>query len=90
MTTVYTVHAATVSTLLLNASPTRKGALIYNDSNSLMYLKLGSNATHSDYSIRVLPNQAYDVPSTHTGDVFAVWGSIGAGVGGLARVSDIQ
>jgi hypothetical protein len=56
------VVAAVADTVLLAANLKRRGATIWNDSVAILYLKLGTGASPSSSTVRMPPNQYYEVP----------------------------
>lgn len=79
------VAAAVSSTLLLANNSTRLGATIYNDSSALLYIKLGTTASLSDFTIKLFPFCYYEVPFGYTGEIDAVWSNNV----GFARVGEL-
>lgn len=58
---------------LLPSNTNRLGATIYNDSMALLYVKLGTLASTSDYTIKMFPLSYYEVPYGYTGQIDAIW-----------------
>lgn len=80
------VPASLTNVNLLPANLNRLGATIYNESSSgFMYVKLGSVASSSSYTIRMLPLDYFEVPFGYTGQIDALW-SI---TGGTARIDEL-
>ncbi len=79
------VAASTSNTLLLANNPLRLGATFYNDSSSVLYLKLGSGATLTDFTIRIFPVSYYEVPFGYTGEIDGFWVS----ATGSARIGEL-
>jgi hypothetical protein len=76
--------SATVVTILaLNAS--RLGACVFNDSNKVLYLKFGSGASATSFTVRVPALGNYEVPFGYTGVLTGLWDS----VNGSARVTEL-
>lgn len=73
--TVSTVSASAVVVTLLTAS-SRLGATVYNNSSSNMYLKFGTGASTTDFSV-ILNEDAYmEVPYPYyQGIITAIWDS---------------
>ena len=71
-------------TLLPNNS-IRLGATVYNDSTALLYLKLGTTATISDYTIKLFPLSYYEVPYGYTGEIDGFWSN----AVGFARIGEL-
>lgn len=87
MTKVFGVKAQARDIQLLEASSNRKGAVIYNNSNKVMFIKLGTDASKEDFSTLLHAGSHWEIPAGHTDEVHAVWGD---GCSGDAKVSDIQ
>lgn len=79
------VAAAASDTLLLAANASRKYAFIYNDSTSVLYLKLGTGATSASKWLDLQPYEGYPIPSEYLGVVHGCWAS----ATGNARVTEI-
>jgi hypothetical protein len=75
--------ASSVNLLALNAS--RKGAMIVNDSTSVLYVKFGTTASTTDYTVRMMPNDYYEVPFNFTGRIDGIWSS----ANGNARLTEM-
>jgi hypothetical protein len=76
---------ATNATLLsLNAN--RLGATIYNDSTATLYVKLGTTATTTDFTVILAPGGYYEVPFGYTGRIDGIWASDQSGA---ARITEL-
>lgn len=75
--------SSTVTVLALNAN--RLGATIYNDSTQNVYLKFGTTATASDFTIMLYAAQYFELPFGYTGRVDGIWVS----ANGNARVTEL-
>jgi len=62
------------STTLLSAAATRKGFRITNSSSAVLYVKYGTTASASDFSVR-LPQWAYLEENFYSGRVDGIWAS---------------
>lgn len=85
ITTTSSISASITSTVLLSANSIRLGATIYNDSNALMYIKLGPIASKTDFTIKLFPLGYYEVPYGYTGEIDAIWSN----TSGFARISEL-
>ena len=56
------LNASVTNQTALPSNPLRKGAIIYRQGTGTCYLKLGSNATSSDYTIQMTNNAVYELP----------------------------
>lgn len=70
-TTGVTDNAASVT--LLAANGARKGAIIANDSSAALYVKFGTTATTTDYTVRIAQNGYFEVPFGYTGRIDGIW-----------------
>lgn len=64
-------NAASVTLLASNTN--RLGATIENDSTAILYAKLGTTATTSDYTVQIFPSSYYEVPFGYTGRIDGIW-----------------
>lgn len=83
------VPAAAGDTLLLAANAARKGATIYNDSSSILYLALGSaTSSTTSFTLEVAPGGTYELPpvSMFTGQIRGLW----ATATGNARITEVS
>lgn len=78
------VPSATSDTLLLAANPGRQGTYIFNDSTATLYLKCGSGASTSSYTIQLLTMTGWQIPFGFTGQINGIWAS----ANGNARVTE--
>lgn len=85
---VAAVSQTILSTTLLAANASRKGAVIHNHaSGGNLFVKLGAGASTSDFSVRLLPGGAFVLPfPAYTGLISGVWSVIG---GGSAQVTEM-
>lgn len=79
------VAGSATNVVLLAANSTRLGATIYNDSNTLLYVKLGAAATTIDFTIKMFPLGYYEVPYGYTGEIDGIWSS----ANGHARIDEL-
>lgn len=80
------VAASLSNTVLLPSNGTRLGATIYNDSShSLLYVKLGSTASTTDFTVKLFPLGYYEVPYGYTGEIDAIWSN----ASGFARIDEL-
>lgn len=75
--------SATVVTLLA-ANGSRNGAAAYNDSSAILYLKLGSGASATSFTVAMAAGSYYEVPANYTGIITGLWAS----ATGAARVTE--
>lgn len=55
------VPSSTSSQVLVPANPLRQGLLLFNDSTASQYVKLGSVASMTDFTVRLVPQVFYEV-----------------------------
>lgn len=85
--TVTSVPDSATSVQLLAANSSRKGYFIWNDSAATMYLKLGTTASTTSYTMQLTQQQSFvGISPVYTGRVDAIWGSA---PGGAARVTEL-
>jgi hypothetical protein len=83
--TTSTVAGNAGSVTLLAANGARKGATIYNDSTATLYVKLGITASTSDFTVKMLPDQYYEVPFGYVSRIDGIWSS----ATGNARMTEL-
>lgn len=84
---VTSVTSAATNTNLLAANASRRQAVFYNDCDKSVNVKLGSTASSSSFSYRLLPGQTLELPNpVYTGAVEAIWD---ASPTGSMRVTEI-
>lgn len=86
-TAALTIVAASTSsvTLLVNGHPSRKGVTIVNDSTSALYVKFGTAASNTSYTVLMAANAYYEVPFNYSGIISGVWTT----ATGNARITNI-
>lgn len=60
------VPASLLAVSLSAANPMRMGLLLYNDSTSDAYIKYGTGATSTDYTIKMVGGSYWEMPSPMT------------------------
>jgi len=88
--TITSVNGAATSTTILAANTSRKGATITNDSTAILYLALSdTTASATVYSIKLSPDDYYELPvaeaGVYTGKIVGIWAS----ATGAARVTEL-
>jgi hypothetical protein len=84
---ITTAAVSLINTELLDANTDREGAIIYNNSNRPMYIKLGSAASTSSFTVKLGAFDYYEVPSGFTGSIHALWAD--AAAAGDARITEL-
>lgn len=68
------VAASASNTTLLSANSNRLGATIFNDSTiANLFVKLGSTASLTSFTVRITPYSYYEVPFNYTGIIAGIW-----------------
>ncbi len=85
LTSVGSNSSSSVTVLALNAS--RKGAMVFNDSTAILYLKFGATASTTSFTVQIPANGYYELPgpSIYTGVLDGIWSA----TNGNARVTEI-
>lgn len=71
-TPVAVVSSAT-SVILLASNSSRKAASFYNDSTAILYLKTGTTASSSSYTVQIPPQGYFELPINYTGRIDGIW-----------------
>lgn len=91
LTGVPTIPAAVVasvadqatSTTLLAANADRRGASVFNTSVEDLYIKLGTTASLTDFTVKLVENAYYELPvgplGCYTGRIDGIWAANGSG-----------
>ena len=84
--TLASVAGATSSTTILAANANRVGAIIFNDSAAILYLRLSDSgaATSANRSLDLAPGDVYELPYGYQGLIVGIWES----ATGNARVTE--
>lgn len=85
--TATTVADVAVDALLLAANEARVGATVYNDSSATLYVTLGRAGSSTDFTVKLNPNDYYELPGGYLGSVHGVWSADTAA--GAARVTEL-
>lgn len=80
------IAQSSVSQIFLASNVSRKGATVYNDALTNLFLKLGATASSSDFIVRLSTQDYYEVPFNYTGRIDGIWASAGAG---NARITEL-
>lgn len=83
--TTTNVAASATNVTLLASNSSRLGATFFNDSSNNLYLKLGSTASTSSFTARLIPNGYYETPFSYTGIITGIWD----GTNGNCRVGEL-
>lgn len=77
------------SATVVDLSPADLGHIrrtVYNASTQVLYLKLGSGASASSYTVAIAASGYYEVPPEYVGVITGLWGS----ANGFAYVTECQ
>lgn len=85
--TTSSIAASISSVTLLAANVSRRGATIFNDSNRILYVRLGSTASTTNYTVQLGTDAYYEVPYGYTGEINGIWV---AGSSGNARITELS
>ncbi len=85
--TVTSVASSATNVSLLASNASRKGAAFYNDSTQLCYLKLGTTASTTSYTLQIAAGSYYEIPSgkIYTGAIDGIW----AAANGSMRITEL-
>lgn len=75
--TFTTSNVSNISTLVLDPELTRRGAMIFNTTTTLIYIAYGFTATTTNYSVKLPANGLIEVPFSYCGAINAVAASSG-------------
>lgn len=75
------------SVQLLAANTSRLGATIWNDSTAILYVKLGTTASATDYTVQIVTGAYYEVPFGYRGRIDGIWAT-DPGTG-AARITEL-
>lgn len=86
--TVTSVNDSASSQSLLASNSARKGAMFFNDSSSTLYLKLGTTASTTSYTVQIASLGYYELPNTkvYTGAIDGIWS---ADSSGAVRITEL-
>lgn len=74
--TLSNVASSATTVSLLASAATRKGAMVFNDSTQVLYLKFGTTASATSYTVQIPPGAYYEFPAfpaLYTGAVDGIW-----------------
>lgn len=74
--TLSNVNGSNSNQTLLAANTSRKGAIFFNDSSAILYLKFGATATASSFTYRLNPYDTLELRNPiYTGRIDGIWAS---------------
>jgi hypothetical protein len=85
--TLSNVASSASSVTLLASNTNRKNATIFNDSTAVLYVKFGTTASNSSYTVQMPAGSYYELPvgKIYTGEIDGIWAS----ANGNARVTEL-
>jgi hypothetical protein len=84
--TLSNVGDSASSVTLLSSNANRLGATIHNDSTAILYVKFGTTASATSYTVKMVADAYYEVPFGFTGRIDGIWAS---DAGGSARITEL-
>lgn len=87
--TLSNVASSATSVTILASNASRKGAMIYNDSTAVLYIKFGATASATSYVVQIPSLGYYELPAAqylYTGIIDGIWAS----ANGNARVTELS
>lgn len=85
--TLTNVAASATNVTLLAANASRKRLIIANDGAAILYIKFGSTASSTSWTVKLYPNETYESPPfwVYSGQIDGIWSS----VLGTARITEM-
>lgn len=80
------VTSVATNVTLLAANGLRKGGAVYNESTSNLFVKMGTAASTTSYTIRILPDGYWEIPAFYSGQIDGIW----ATANGAAQVTEVS
>lgn len=78
--TVSSLASAASSAQLLASNTSRKGLILYNSDANTVYVKYGTTAAATDFTVPIAPNGYWEMPlPIYTGRIDAIWAADGSG-----------
>lgn len=81
--TITTQTPAGSNVTLLSSAAGRMGATIYNDGAADLYVKFGTTASSTDFTVKISPWGYYEVPGIYTGRIDGIAAS------GTVRITEL-
>ena len=88
--TVTSVNDLNTVQTLKAANASRVALYVYNDSDQALYIKLGSTATTSDFSVKVAAGGFYELPNNpviYSGIVTGIWAADSTGAAKITEIA---
>ena len=77
--TVTSVNNSNANQTLKAANTARAGLSIQNTSPDILYVKLGTTASSTDYTVKMVSGAYYEVPYGYTGRIDGIWAATSSG-----------
>jgi len=82
---IFVTPVSVTSVQLLAPNPNRVRAIIYNDSTGTVFIRFGSAASLTNYSLRILTLTSFTIDFGYVGSVEGIWQNV---VSGQVRVTE--
>lgn len=75
ISTITSVASSATNVILLASNSSRKGAVLYNNSTQICYMKLGVTASNTSFTIAMNPGSTFidDGNPIYTGEIDGIW-----------------
>ncbi len=84
--TTSNVASSASNVTLMASNDSRRGLTIFNDSTSILYVKFGTTATSSSFTVKMQAGAYYEMPvPLYTGIIDGIWVS----ANGNARMTEL-
>lgn len=83
--TLSNVASSASNVTLLSSNASRLGASIHNDSTAILYVKFGTTASTTSFTVKMAADAHYEVPFGYTGRIDGIWAS----ADGAARMTEL-
>lgn len=88
ISTLSNVSGSATSVSLLASTAGRKAAYFFNDSTAILYLKFGTTASTTSYTVQIQPGGFFEMPPkpVYTGAIDGIWSA----ANGAARITELS
>lgn len=83
--TLTNVNSSATNVTLLVVNTARIGAQFYNDSTQILYMKFGTTATSTSFTVPLAAATYYELPGGYTGNIDGIWVS----ANGAVRITEL-
>lgn len=86
--TVTSVASSATTVSILASNTSRKGAMFFNESTAICYLKFGATASTTSYTVQIAASGFFEMPGPkiYTGAIDAIWAS----ANGSLRITELS